>query len=61
MKTKPKKFIPNIITLTNMFLGFLAIGLIINGDNDRVVPSIKVSELVDKLQHQKGITISPAN
>jgi len=33
-------------------------GLIINGENDRVVPSIKVSELVDKLQHQKGITIS---
>ena len=33
-------------------------GLIINGENDRVVPSTKVSELVDKLQHQKGITIS---
>tara|TARA_B110000881_G_scaffold114534_1_gene100544 strand:+ start:467 stop:1192 length:726 start_codon:yes stop_codon:yes gene_type:complete len=30
MKRKPKHFIPNILTLFNMFLGFLAIGLIIN-------------------------------
>ena len=28
----PKKFIPNIFTLMNMFLGFLAIVLIINGE-----------------------------
>ncbi len=31
MKNKPKYFIPNVITLANMFLGFLAIALIING------------------------------
>ena len=30
MKREPKHFIPNILTLFNMFLGFLAIGLIIN-------------------------------
>ena len=33
-------------------------GLIINGANDRVVPCIKVNELVTKLQQQKGITIT---
>ena len=27
-----KRFIPNILTLVNMFLGFLAIVLILNGD-----------------------------
>ena len=32
-KTRVKKrFIPNILTLVNMFLGFLAIGLILDGD-----------------------------
>ena len=29
MRKKPQHFLPNIITLTNMFLGFVAIGLII--------------------------------
>ena len=29
-KRKPKHFIPNVLTLLNMFLGFLAIGLILN-------------------------------
>ena len=33
-------------------------GLIINGSNDRVVPSQKVADLVAKLQQQKGITIT---
>ena len=33
-------------------------GLIINGSNDRVVPSYKVTELVAKLQQQKGIVIT---
>ncbi len=32
MKKNPKRFIPNIVTLTNMLLGFLAIALITNGD-----------------------------
>ncbi|SVB04569.1 uncharacterized protein METZ01_LOCUS157423, partial [marine metagenome] len=31
MRRKPKHFIPNILTLVNMFLGFMAIGLILNG------------------------------
>jgi len=31
MRRKPKYFIPNILTLVNMFLGFMAIGLILNG------------------------------
>ena len=29
-RRKPKHFIPNILTLLNMFLGFMAIGLILN-------------------------------
>ena len=33
-------------------------GLIINGSNDRVVPSQRVADLVAKLQQQKGITIT---
>ena len=33
-------------------------GLIINGSNDRVVPSQKVTDLVNKLQQQKGIVIT---
>ena len=33
-------------------------GLIVNGSNDRVVPSNTVEELVNKLQQQKGITIT---
>ncbi|MDG2355170.1 MAG: alpha/beta hydrolase [Paracoccaceae bacterium] len=33
-------------------------GLIINGSNDKVVPSDKVTELVNKLQQQKGIMIT---
>ena len=33
-------------------------GLIINGEIDKVVPCIKVNELVTKLQQQKGITIT---
>ena len=33
-------------------------GLIINGSNDRVVPSQKVADLVAKLKQQKGITIT---
>ena len=32
LSNKPKHFIPNILTLTNMFLGFLSIGLILQGD-----------------------------
>ena len=32
MKKNPKHFLPNIVTLTNMLLGFLAIALITNGD-----------------------------
>ena len=31
VRRKPRHFIPNILTLLNMFLGFLAIGLILNG------------------------------
>ena len=33
-------------------------GLIINGSNDKVVPSQKVNDLVSKLQQQKGIKIT---
>jgi len=47
MNTKPKKFIPNIITLTNMFLGFLAIGLIINGDPIKAGTFIIIAALLD--------------
>ena len=32
MKEKHKQFLPNILTLTNMFLGFLAIALLLNND-----------------------------
>ena len=47
MNTKPKKFIPNIITLTNMFLGFLSIGLIINGDPIKAGTFIIIAALLD--------------
>ena len=32
MKKNKKRFIPNLITVFNMFLGFLAIGMLINGE-----------------------------
>ena len=61
-KTRSNRFHSCISPANTYDFSFLApcpsSGLIINGENDRVVPSIKVSELVDKLQHQKGITIS---
>ena len=47
MKTKPKRFIPNIITLTNMFLGFLAIGLIFNGDPIKAGTFIIIAAALD--------------
>ena len=47
MNTKPKKFIPNIITLTNMFLGFLSIGLIFNGDPLKAGTFILIAAFLD--------------
>ena len=47
MNTKPKKFIPNIITLTNMFLGFLSIGLIFNGDPLKAGTFIIIAAFLD--------------
>ena len=32
VRKKPKQFIPSIFTVMNMFLGFLAIGLLMKGD-----------------------------
>ena len=43
----PKHFIPNILTLLNMFLGFLAIGLILNGQPLKAGVFIIVAGLFD--------------
>ena len=47
MKKKSKHFIPNIITLCNMFLGFLAIGLIINQEPLKAGTAIIISSMLD--------------
>ena len=47
MKTKPKYFIPNILTLTNMFLGFLSIGLILNGQPLKAGILIIIASILD--------------
>ena len=43
MKRKPKHFLPNIITLTNMFLGFVAIGLIIKNQPLKAGVAVMIS------------------
>ncbi len=47
MSNKPKHFIPNILTLTNMFLGFLAIGLILQGKPVKAGFLIIIAGLLD--------------
>jgi len=47
MSKKPKHFIPNILTLTNMFLGFLSIGLILQGDPLKAGALIVIAGLLD--------------
>ena len=47
MKRKPKHFIPNIITLANMFLGFLAIGLILKGDPLKAGVFVMIASMLD--------------
>ena len=47
MKRKPKHFIPNIITLANMFLGFLAIGLILKGDPLKAGVFVMIAGILD--------------
>ena len=47
MKRKPKHFIPNIITLANMFLGFLAIGLIIKDDPLKAGVFVMIAGMLD--------------
>ena len=47
MKKKSKPFIPNIITLCNMFLGFVAIGLIINQEPLKAGTAIIISSMLD--------------
>jgi len=47
LSKKPKHFIPNIITLTNMFLGFLSIGLIFQGDPLKAGILIFIAALLD--------------
>ena len=47
MKRKPKHFIPNIITLTNMFLGFIAIGLIIKDQPLNAGIAIMIAGILD--------------
>ena len=60
MKRKPKHFIPNIITLTNMFLGFLAIGLILKGDPLKAGVFVMIAGMLDvfdgKIARMLGIT-----
>ena len=47
MSKKPKHFIPNILTLINMFLGFLSIGLILQGDPLKAGILIVIAALLD--------------
>ena len=47
MAKKHRRFIPNIITLTNMFLGFLAIGLILQKDPLKAANLIIIAGLLD--------------
>ena len=60
MKRKPKHFIPNIITLANMILGFLAIGLILKGDPLKAGVFVMIAGMLDvfdgKIARMLGIT-----
>ncbi len=47
MSKKHKRFIPNILTLTNMFLGFLAIGLILQKEPLKAGNLIIIAGLLD--------------
>ena len=47
MRRKTKHFIPNIITLTNMFLGFLAIGLIIKNEPLKAGVTVMIAGILD--------------
>ena len=47
MAKKHKRFIPNILTLTNMFLGFIAIGLLIQNDPLKAGTLIVIAGLLD--------------
>tara|TARA_B100000123_G_C25668700_1_gene401062 strand:+ start:121 stop:846 length:726 start_codon:yes stop_codon:yes gene_type:complete len=47
MAKKHRRFIPNIITLTNMFLGFSAIGLILQNDPLKAGNLIIIAALLD--------------
>ena len=47
MAQKHKRFIPNILTLTNMFLGFIAIGLILQNDPLKAGTLIIIAGLLD--------------
>ncbi len=47
MTKKHQRFIPNILTLTNMFLGFLAIGLILQNDPLKAGTLIIIAGLLD--------------
>ena len=47
MAMKHRRFIPNIITLTNMFLGFSAIGLILQNDPFKAGNLIIIAALLD--------------
>ena len=47
MRRKPKHFIPNIITLTNMFLGFLAIGLIMKNEPLKAGVAVMIAGILD--------------
>tara|TARA_B100001250_G_C19747728_1_gene766138 strand:- start:108 stop:839 length:732 start_codon:yes stop_codon:yes gene_type:complete len=47
MKRNPKHFIPNIITLTNMLLGFLAIALITNGEPLNAGVAVLIAGMLD--------------
>ncbi len=56
----PRHFIPNILTLINMFLGFLAIGLILNGQPVKAGVFIIIAGLFDvfdgKIARMLGIS-----
>ena len=47
MRRKPKHFIPNILTLVNMFLGFMAIGMILKGHPLKAGVCVLIAGLFD--------------
>ncbi|MFJ6267329.1 CDP-diacylglycerol--serine O-phosphatidyltransferase [Lysinibacillus xylanilyticus] len=56
-----KKFIPNALTFGNLFSGFLAIGLVVNGDTKNAVTFIFIALLFDALDGRAARVLGVTN